>query len=196
MKSLITTIAKSLENEKFILHDGMQQRSIGDFLENETIKLFKESLKNSVFEKKNKKSLEDFIIKTVKANYLIDVKTTNIHGKFSMPNLTAVDKIKKKIDDGSAKYIYYIFINYQIINNYLEVTGVKVLNLFELSWRDLQVANLGMGQLQIRNMHKFNGVMWSGSKKEWIQFFKEALTKFYIERVYKTNKNLVDIMAW
>lgn len=188
MKNIINFVAKKIEEEKFFKYEGLQQRGIADFLKNEIIKLFlKDFISLKVNE--NKKSLEDFSIEFSGKVSLIDIKTTNITTKFSMPNLVAVNKVKCMIENDTIDDLYYLFIKYKIVNNIIEIVKVQVFNILDLNWKNLTISNLGNGQIQVKNMHKSMskdiGTSKDMNKDRWIRDFYIYLRKFYTYRCLK-----------
>ncbi len=106
IKDLISKELNDNLDKKYKLPDNYEQRSIGDRYEGECVKIIKNIVNNNlikVIERRSKKSLEDVTVITKNYKIYIDPKTIDIspdipgskQKKFSMPNLTAIRKLKK-----------------------------------------------------------------------------------------------------
>jgi hypothetical protein len=151
---------------------GEDQRSYAAVLENEANKIIAESLKFKVKEALTVKSLDDI---TVDENF-IDTKTTDESRGFKMPNMISIDRFYKKVIIEN-KSLYYNFIIYN--SEEKKIVDTFLLSVFELNWEHLQMANIGKGQLQIKNMKNFlDSPTTNISKEEWVTRFLQETISF------------------
>lgn len=204
MIELIHDLVHTLEGKSYPVHKGLKQRGRGDLFENEVVELFSKNMADNFIYKKGEKSLEDFGIsdKNRQITYLFDVKTHNIDPKkWSMSNLSALDKIIKlsnnynELDELDEIPLYYIIIHYVITAGYVSIVKIDVVHLFKLPWENLNTANLGNGQLQITNMHKFQPLTIEDNT--WVKTFKDKVIQFYISQITKFAKLLYNCLnSW
>jgi len=179
----------NLESENIKFSKGLSQRGIGDLIENHIY----ESCRNSfnVRNRKSKKSLEDFSVKSDKDIFLIDVKSHNVNASFCMPNLTSVKKIHELIQEKNLFLLYYIFVNYSIEKSLiLKIEDIKIGSILHLDWKNLQIANLGLGQLQIKDMHNFRFLLKEDTS--WVKTFYKKNYEFYL----KQSKKMLDLFTF
>ena len=84
--------------QNFELVDGGQQRTVGDLVEHKVLEILNSCNSELISEKKqarSKKSIEDITLISNGITYYIDPKTHDKDSDFSMPNLTAITKLKK-----------------------------------------------------------------------------------------------------
>lgn len=181
-----------LENLKnFELIDGGQQRTIGDLVESSIANLIlniNHELISETIESSGKKSIEDVTLVSKNVKYYADSKTRNINAKFSMPNLTSIEKIKNIINNENEELIY-IFVTYDIENNFVKIKEVKVAFVWELDVEMLSIGNLGKGQLQIRNA-KESLIFTDKGKEEWFSDVKKLAQFFFKKQIIKLNKQI------
>ena len=193
MNSIIETIlSEKLKN--FSINKGSEQRSVGDLVEfsvKEILKEFASTTENVKYlEPRSKKSIEDLTLVDDSGNcYYIDSKTHNICSKFSMPNLTSIDKIRKLLIDDKNN-LSYIFVSYTIESDFVIIKSVVVKYLWELDCSILRIGSLGKGQLQICDMNK-SLVFTDEGKESWFNKLKKMVIKYHddtIKRIEKEKK--------
>lgn len=187
------SVFNSLINKSYTIDTKFEQRGIGDYIEGLVVE---EALINypAYFVKRSsKKSTEDFALDVGDITHFVDIKTHDIHSTFSMPNLTAVDKLAALYSDAKKSIqLHYLFVSYTLLNGVLTIKDVKVCRPHNLSWKYLNVANLGNGQLQIKNMHKVK-IDYTINKQKWFRDFINKVVDFK----YKTiDKMLNSIDMW
>jgi hypothetical protein len=191
VKELIKNyLLKNLKN--FELVNGGQQRTIGDLIENEVANLMlniNDELISKTIESSGKKSIEDVTIFSKNVKYYLDTKTRNIDAKFSMPNLTAIEKIKDLIENENEELIY-IIVSYDIESNIVKIKDVKVSFVWEFDVKMLRIGNLGRGQLQIKNA-KESLIFTDKGKKEWFSDVKILAQDFFKKQIIKLNKQII-----
>jgi hypothetical protein len=155
----------------------LQQRGIADKIEADCADIIKSNF-NNVTAARSRRSIEDV---TVEGCY-VDVKTSDQALKFKMPNLISIDRLIK-LD----KPLYYVFVSYN--SETKQIVSVNVLNVYELNWDHLQIQNLGVGQLQIKNMQSFMQSCNSNlTKAQWLSLLKKNAVQFYDNLIKKTQK--------
>ena len=151
IKDLISTELSNNLEKNYELPDNYEQRSIGDRYEGECVKIIKNIVNDNVIkviERRSKKSLEDVTVITKNYKIYIDPKTIDIspdlpeskQKKFSMPNLTAIRKLKKEIFDSDNTEVLYTSIKYTIENNVLTIQNILLFYVWEL---DLNYTRFG-----------------------------------------------------
>jgi len=169
------------ENLKYPESNNLQQRGIADKIEEECTKIFKQHFED-VNDPTSRRSIEDVSIGAT----FIDTKTSDESLKFKMPNMISISRLKKDIIDND-KELVYNFVIYNSENN--EIVDNFLLNVYELNWNHLAIQNLGVGQLQIKNMKKFlENPKSDMSKEEWIDTLRENAIDFYKKLEMKTKK--------
>jgi len=162
-------------NLAFPESSGLQQRGIADKIEADCVEIIKSNF-NNVKPARSRRSIEDV---TVDGCY-VDVKTSDAALKFKMPNLISIDRLIK-LD----KPLYYVFVGYN--SETKQITSISVLNVYELNWDHLQIQNLGVGQLQIKNMQNFmQACNTKLSQDKWIAKLKSEAVVFYDKLIKKT----------
>lgn len=182
-----------IENlQSFEVANGAKQRTIGDLYEQEVCNIFlsnKDSIE-TVVKSRGKKSIEDISLIIDGITYYVDPKTHNINADFSMPNLSAIEKIKKLFFSDKTELIY-VFIHYEKINNMVMVKDIDVHFIWELDNSILGVGALGKGQLQLKNANKELMITAEG-KEEWFKLFKKSVLKFLDKQIIKINKQILE----
>jgi hypothetical protein len=90
------TLKDNLQN--FELVNGGQQRTVGDIIESQVVQIMLNSNNDLISETRkarSKKSIEDVTIISKDETFYIDPKTHDVNSKFSMPNMTSINKIRK-----------------------------------------------------------------------------------------------------
>jgi len=160
---------------------GIDQRAFASAIEKQFIDIVKNKF-NDVTEASSVKSTEDVGI----SNTLIDIKTSDIDREFKMPNLISIAKLRKKYYD---KPIFYAFVTYSSKQH--KIIGSTLFYIWELSWKHLAIQNLGLGQLQIKNMKDFLDDVENFpkiTKDEWYQEFLKRGKIYYTKLEEKVKK--------
>lgn len=185
-----TKLSKVLkENLKYPESKNLQQRGIADKIEKECTSIFKQNF-NDVKDGSSRRSIEDVSI----GDTFIDTKASDKALDFSMPNMISIDRLRHKIIEIDKELIYNFVIynseNKEIIDNFL-------LNVFELNWKHLAIQNIGLGQLQIKDMKKFlENPKSNTTKEEWIKTLKEKSIDFYKAQAKKSEKRGEEWGTW
>jgi hypothetical protein len=83
------------------------------------------------------------------------------------------------------KPLIYNFVKYNSIEK--KIIDIIVLDVYELNWEHLSIQNLGVGQLQIKNMVSFfESPKTSLTKDEWIDRLGKEAISFYSKLITKT----------
>lgn len=194
--SVIHTIENNIKlllNEDNLIKERLSRndhRSIGNIIE-EKIKrnsqdIFPKNLISNIGLKPSKKSMSDLICLS-SDGYLhnIDVKTHMENTTFNMPNITSVEKL---IDlyKSDKNYFSIILVKYMIIDGSCVVSNVIFSPIENISIDCLTIGALGKGQLQLKNS---NSVCFSKiDRNEWIDNFKNMMSKFYDKQIIKFTK--------
>ena len=166
-----------LDNLKFPDDTQLQQRGIADKIEQSCNVILKEYFE-SVQPAKSRRSIEDVTVN----GCFIDHKTTDVARDFKMPNLISIDRLLK-LD----KPLLYNFVKYD--SDKKKIVDIDVLSVYELNWEHLSIQNLGVGQLQIKDMVSFlSSPKTNLSKNEWIKKLQQESVKFYDKLLVKTNQ--------
>jgi hypothetical protein len=179
--------------QDFELMDGGQQRTVGDLIEHKVIEILYNSKDDIITETKKstgKKSTEDVTLISNGVSYYIDPKTHNINSDFSMPNLTAIEKLKKIIHTPNCEMMY-ILVNYKIFNKMVMIEGFDIFFLWEIDCSILRVGALGRGQLQLKDANK-ELVFTDKGKEEWFNDFRGIVIEFFQKQLIKIKKQILD----
>jgi hypothetical protein len=179
--------------QDFELMDGGQQRTVGDLIEHKVIEILFNSKGEIITETKKstgKKSTEDVTLISNGVSYYIDPKTHNINSDFSMPNLTAIEKLKKIIHTPNCEMMY-ILVNYEIVNKMVMIKGFDIFFLWEIDCSILGIGALGRGQLQLKDANK-ELIFTDKGKEGWFEDFKEIVQEFFQKQLVKINKQILD----
>jgi hypothetical protein len=195
MKQIISNILKE-EMVNFVITEGSEQRSVGDMIEfkikNILMGLATNGLVADCVEPRSKKSIEDVtLIGHDGVKYYIDPKSHNVNSKFSMPNLTSVEKLRKLLSSND-KELVYVFVSYEVIGQDVNVTSIDVKYVWELSFDMLRIGSLGKGQLQISDMNKDLKFTEIG-KQEWFEELKSVVRDYHTQRIKQIEK---DKLQW
>lgn len=186
-----TQLDENLTN--FELIDGGQQRTVGDLIESKVSEILQNSrseLISEIRKPRSKKSIEDVTLVASGVTYYIDPKTHDTNSNFSMPNLTSIEKIKKLFLNKNEELVY-VFVSYNIQDNMIIITDIKVFFLWELDISILGIGALGKGQLQIKNAN--NTLLFTSKEKnEWFVDFKKLVQVYLKKQIVKIKKQIVD----
>lgn len=180
----------------FVIAEGSEQRSVGDIIEfqikNILMGLVATGLVADCVEPRSKKSIEDVtLIGHDGVKYYIDPKSHNVNSKFSMPNLTSVEKLRKLLSNND-KELVYVFVSYEVIGQNVNITSIDVKYVWELSFAMLRIGSLGKGQLQISDMNKDLKFTEIG-KQEWFEELKSVVRDYHTQRIKQIEK---DKLQW
>lgn len=180
-------IIELLSLNKIEIHEKVEQRGIGDILE-KTIFHELEKAGCNISKASSKRSVEDFSLNIKNVTYLYDVKSHGLNNTFSMPNLISVTRLRKIIEENVE--LFYIFVSYiQHSLNEIIIQDIVEVPFYHIDWSCLQIANLGKGQLQIKNMEKFQ-INSQQSREKWYEKLKIEVIKFYEKQLIKTEKQI------
>jgi hypothetical protein len=153
----------------------LQQRGIADKLELQCNVILTESFPNAI-PATSRRSIEDI---TINDSY-VDHKTSDVALKFKMPNLISIDRLS-----ALNKPLIYNFVKYNSIEK--KIIDIIVLDVYELNWDHLSIQNLGVGQLQIKNMVSFfESPKTTLTKDEWLDRLGKEAISFYSKLITKT----------
>ena len=174
MNKLIKEV-KDININNFDVPIGIKQRGVADLVEDKTIKQCQLSFEN-VKEGRSKKSTEDMSFgEALNPNSIwFDIKTHDVNGDFSMPNLISMDKMFKEIIDVDRE-LFYLFQDYILVDNKVTILEKKIIPYWKLELDNLGIGNLGKGQLQIKNMK--NPYINENNTKE---MFRDEMVQMYI----------------
>ncbi len=115
--------------------------------------------------------------------YVIDVKTHRTDTRFSMPNLTSVERLMRFYEDDS-NYFALLLVSYQMDSSGVSFTEVRFTPIEFLSWDCLTIGALGWGQIQIADANRI--VMSPGqSRRKWVLELCDVLLEFYPKEIGK-----------
>ena len=179
-----------LKGSNYSIDKKLQQRGVGDFIEGLCVEVATVNYPFEFRARTSVKSTEDFSLVCDGVLNFIDIKTHNVNKSFCMPNLTAVERLKD-IYSLDRTCMHYIMVDYTLVNGVLTITNVHHCMPHNLPWNNLAIANLGLGQLQIKNMHKLK-IDYTLDKMEWFEEFKFAVLDFKHKLIEKTRRSIFD----
>jgi len=183
---------RELIDQSYDIGTKLNQRGIADYIEAVVIEKAQQLYGKCCVLKSSKKGMEDLSIISSTGVSLIDVKSHNIDSDFSMPNLTAIEKLVKLYKCQYNTEFYYLFIEYNVVDDIVTILDINLCQPHNISWECLSIANLGLGQLQIKDMSKLQ-LDFSLDKNTWFSVFISKVVAFK----YKTaEKLLASIDRW
>lgn len=120
--------------------------------------------------------------------YIVDVKTHRIGAKFSMPNLTSVERLTRFYEDDS-NFFTILLVKYSIKGVRAEVADVTFVPIEFLDWDCLTVGALGWGQIQIANANSVT-VHPGYSRQRWMLEFCDLMLEFYPKEIAKIGERV------
>ena len=120
--------------------------------------------------------------------YYVDVKTHREDTKFSMPNLTSVQRMAEFYEN-EKNYFCLIQVKYSLEGVHVKISDVIFVPIEFLDWQCLTVGALGWGQIQIKDS-KYIKINQEQSRKEWMLQLCEKMSTFYPKEVSKINKRI------
>ena len=118
------------------------QRAVGDGIESiirENITYFFGDVKNSQ-QSKSQKSMEDFSFYKNKDYYAVDVKTLNLDGDFTMPNLTGIKGLTK-FYEVETNHFCLLVVEYRVKDKKLLIENIIFTKLEHIMWDTLQLVH-------------------------------------------------------
>jgi len=164
--------------------DSMEQRGIADLVE---LNITNALLENSntaikVTSPRSVRSIEDVLIEHDNKTYFVDIKTTDVNKKFSMPNLISIDRLRKLYKDEN---MYFLLVMVKYNSRELVSTDIKLIEEIGFD-KQLKIQNLGKGQLQLVNAHN-KITKFVGNRDEWLNTLSLNAITFYNELINKTS---------
>lgn len=114
---------------------------------------------------------------------VVDVKTHREDVRFSMPNLTSVERLAR-FYESDANVFSLLMIKYAVEGTSVNVSEVVFCPIEFLDWQCLTVGALGWGQIQIANSNNIS-VNERYSRKQWMLQLCDAMLEFYPKEIGK-----------
>lgn len=167
-------------------------RAAGDALQEIIGEKFQDFAKGYCSEYSNefaRRSMADMAFVDTFGNYhIVDVKTHREDAKFSMPNLTSVERLSRFYEDDT-NFFSLLIIKYRIDGSSLIVTHVAFTPIEFLDWNCLTIGALGWGQIQIANSHHIN-IRQNYPRKKWMIELCDTLLEFYPKEIGKIQNRI------
>jgi hypothetical protein len=181
-KSLSDLIGKTIDIS------NIQQRGIGDKIERLVIDTLFDKIGGDikVYEAKSKRSIEDVQIVDGERVYKVDVKSHDVNGNFSMPNMISISRLKRFYIDPN-NFFVIVMVSYHNDDKVSVIDDIVVNYIEDLSWDIIKIQNLGKGQIQIENM-KNELKFFDGSRREWLEKLRENAIEYYRKLITKIEK--------
>jgi hypothetical protein len=181
-KSLSDLIGKTIDIS------NIQQRGIGDKIERLVIDTLFDKIGGDikVYEAKSKRSIEDVQIVDGERVYKVDVKSHDVNGNFSMPNMISISRLKRFYIDPN-NFFVIVMVSYHNDDKVSVIDDIVVNYIEDLSWDIIKIQNLGKGQIQIENM-KNELKFFDGSRREWLEKLRDNAIEYYRKLITKIEK--------
>lgn len=114
---------------------------------------------------------------------IVDVKTHREDARFSMPNLTSVERLAR-FYESDTNVFSLLMIKYAVEGASINVSEVVFSPIEFLDWSCLTVGALGWGQIQIANSNNIH-VNENYSRKRWMLQLCDAMLEFYPKEIGK-----------
>lgn len=180
-----------IEDIKSILNKHIM---IYDFTYNyDTINTFKKMINDSIstFYKDNTDidvnlfNIGDIEIKYKDYLFIFSIRIQDINKTYGFPNMLSIKKAKDILSDNN-KYLFYIFIEYEELNNKIKIDNINLQKIESLDWSYLYIQNIGRGQLQVKNISRtefiFNNDM---TRNDWLKSLNERGSEYYDNLILK-----------
>lgn len=136
-----------------------------------------------------RRAMADLAFKDVEGRYyVVDVKTHRLGTKFSMPNLTSVERLTRFYED-DANYFVVLMVAYAVDGTRILAKEAHFVPIEFLSWNCLTIGALGWGQIQIANANVLH-IIEGHSRKKWMIELCDALLEFYPKEIAKSEERL------
>lgn len=120
--------------------------------------------------------------------YVVDVKTHRTDTRFTMPNLTSVQRLARFYEEDT-NYFVLLIVSYHLEAMQTIVTNVRFVPIEFLGWDCLTLGALGWGQIQIANSNYIT-VNSQHSHKKWMLELCDVLFEFYPKEIIKINERI------
>jgi hypothetical protein len=118
----------------------------------------------------------------------VDVKTHREDADFSMPNLKSVDRLVE-FYESDTNILFLLIFHYSIKDYKVIVSKVRFFPIEYADWNCLQIAALGLGQIQFRDANKIS-IKPEQSRVSWMQRFCDEAILFYPKQITKSTELL------
>lgn len=196
-QKLLTQINGYLLNNLYSnnIPNGAEQRTVGDLLSFKIKEYLLQYSNPNIVElqlSKSKKSMENFVlIDTDGISNYFNIVTHDINSKFSMPNLTSINRIKDVFNRDNENLLF-MFVSYEKNGSNITVIDIDIKYIWQIDFNNLRIGSLGKGQLQISNMNK-DITLFTLGKTIWFNYFKQLVIKYHQNRIMQINK---DALQW
>lgn len=120
--------------------------------------------------------------------YVVDVKTHREGTKFSMPNLTSVERLARFYEDDNNHFVL-LMVKYGLEGVHASISEVTFVPVEFLGWDCLTIGALGWGQIQIANSN-YIAVNPQCSRKRWMLELCDAVLEFYPREIEKIDDRI------
>ncbi len=114
---------------------------------------------------------------------VVDVKTHRQDTRFSMPNLTSVERLARFYESDENVFAV-LMVRYSVEDTSITVSDVLFSPIEFLAWESLTVGALGWGQIQIANSNEIR-VNQGYSRRTWMLELCDAMAEFYPREIRK-----------
>jgi len=186
-KTLENKIKPFLNQQKDFLSDRTvnSPRAVGDAIENIIVENLQTILGDVVGEYSAsfaRRAMADLAFTDKNGTYyIVDVKTHRIDTKFSMPNLTSVERLSRFYEEDT-NYFSLLKVDYKINGSHVEIKKVTFAPIEFFDWSCLTIGALGWGQIQIANANTVKIVL-KNSRKKWMLELCDIMLEFYPKEV-------------
>ena len=167
-------------------------RAVGDALESLVAERFDNFLGDWCSEYSSdfsRRAMADMAFKDREGFYsVVDVKTHREDAKFSMPNLTSVERLARfyKTD---VNVFALIMIRYTVEGTRINVSEVLFSPIEFIDWACLTIGALGWGQIQIANANRIY-IVDQYSRRTWMLQLCEKMAAFYPREIDKIESRI------
>lgn len=120
--------------------------------------------------------------------YVVDVKTHRLDTRFSMPNLTSVERLSRFYEDDK-NYFVVLKVDYEVKDPKLMIDKVTFVPIEFFSWNCLTLGALGWGQVQIADANILT-VLPGNKRKDWMIEMCDNLLDFYPKEIFKISERM------
>lgn len=172
------------------------QRGIADVIEGFVAEAITDELRHdtavSTHAARGKKSVEDFSVHFRDQDVWVDVKSKNLRGSFSMPNLISIKRLWN-IFQSPTESLMFLFVGYTIVDpsvGKIRIDTISCVPAEDMNPEYLQIQNLGLGQLQLKNNACIEELVSQASQGELARKLPDMAAAFHNRQMGKIQREI------
>ena len=121
--------------------------------------------------------------------YSVDIKTTCLTANFHMPNISSIKRLSDYYFNSNNVCFIILVIRYKMNSDGISFDGIEMGAIEQVVWDgQLQIENLGWGQLQITSAKEKLIFDRTATRKDFLLMLTEEAEKYYDKLIRKTEE--------